>query len=78
MPSELDEILRRVMQLEIERQALKKETDKASKERLKKLEKELADLKSEADALQARWKWRATSRRTAGASDGFTSPSCSK
>jgi ATP-dependent Clp protease ATP-binding subunit ClpB len=55
MPSELDEILRRVMQLEIERQALKKETDKASKERLKKLEKELADLKSEADALQARW-----------------------
>ncbi len=55
MPSELDEILRRVMQLEIERQALKKETDKASKERLKKLEKELADLKSAADALQARW-----------------------
>jgi ATP-dependent Clp protease ATP-binding subunit ClpB len=55
MPSELDESLRRVMQLEIERQALKKETDKASKERLKKLEKELADLKSEADALQARW-----------------------
>src|SRR5437899_2186263 len=43
------------LQLEIERQALKKETDKASKERLKKLEKELADLKSEADALQARW-----------------------
>ena len=55
MPSELDEILRRVMQLEIEREALKKETDKASKERLKKLEKELADLKAEADALQARW-----------------------
>src|SRR5206468_2490937 len=49
------DLLRRVMQLEIERQALKKETDKASKERLKKLEKELADLKSEADALQARW-----------------------
>ena len=55
MPSELDEILRRVMQLEIEREALKKETDKASKQRLQKLEKELADLKSEADALQARW-----------------------
>src|ERR1700737_733908 len=55
MPTELDEILRRVMQLEIEREALKKETDKASKQRLQKLEKELADLKSEADALQARW-----------------------
>ncbi len=55
MPAELDETLRRVMQLEIERQALKKESDKASKERLKKIEKELADLKSQADALQARW-----------------------
>src|SRR5438309_381574 len=55
MPSELDEILRRVMQLEIEREALKKETDNASKERLSKLEKELANLKAEADALQARW-----------------------
>jgi ATP-dependent Clp protease ATP-binding subunit ClpB len=55
MPSELDEILRRVMQLEIEREALKKESDKASKERLKKIEKELADLKGEADALKARW-----------------------
>ena len=55
MPAELDEILRRVMQLEIERQALKKEKDPASKERLEKLEKELADLKAEADALKARW-----------------------
>ena len=55
MPAELDEKLRRVMQLEIEREALRKENDRASKERLKKLEKELADLKSEADALQARW-----------------------
>src|SRR5437879_4567466 len=55
MPSELYEILRRVMQLEIEREALKKESDKASKERLKKIEKELADLKGEADALKARW-----------------------
>jgi ATP-dependent Clp protease ATP-binding subunit ClpB len=55
MPSELDETLRRVMQLEIERQALRKESDKASKERLKKIEKELANLKAEADALQARW-----------------------
>ena len=44
MPAELDERLRRIMQLEIEREALKKETDAASKERLAKLEKELADL----------------------------------
>ncbi|HSW51425.1 MAG TPA: ATP-dependent chaperone ClpB [Bryobacteraceae bacterium] len=55
MPSELDERLRRIMQLEIEREALKKETDAASKDRLAKLEKELADLKSEADALKAQW-----------------------
>lgn len=55
MPAELDEILRRIMQLEIEREALKKETDPASRERLEKLEKELADLKAEASALQARW-----------------------
>ena len=56
MPSELDEILRRVMQLEIEREALKKEKDDASRERLKRLEKELANLKAEGDALNARWK----------------------
>jgi len=43
------------MQLEIEREALKKETDAASRERLAKLEKELADLKAEADALKAQW-----------------------
>src|SRR6202040_3251817 len=55
MPTELDEISRRVMQLEIEREALKKETDKASKERLAKLEKELANLNAEANALKARW-----------------------
>src|SRR3974390_1172915 len=47
MPAELDEMLRRSMQLEIERQALKKEKDPASKERLPKLEKELANLKAE-------------------------------
>ena len=52
MPADLDEILRRIMQLEIEREALKKESDNASKERLKKIEKEIADLKSESDALQ--------------------------
>src|SRR4029077_7691859 len=55
MPTELDEVSRRVMQLEIEREALKKETDRASRDRLEKLEKELGDLKSEADALKARW-----------------------
>ncbi|HVX67556.1 MAG TPA: ATP-dependent chaperone ClpB, partial [Bryobacteraceae bacterium] len=55
MPTELDERTRRIMQLEIEREALKKETDQASKERLARIEKELADLHAEADALQARW-----------------------
>jgi ATP-dependent Clp protease ATP-binding subunit ClpB len=55
MPSDLDEILRRIMQLEIEHQALKKESDSASKERLKRLEKEIADLKSVSDALKAQW-----------------------
>jgi ATP-dependent Clp protease ATP-binding subunit ClpB len=55
MPTELDEISRRVMQLEIEREALKKETDRASRDRLEKLEHELGNLKAEADALKARW-----------------------
>jgi ATP-dependent Clp protease ATP-binding subunit ClpB len=55
MPAELDEILRRVMQLEIEREALKKETDAASRRRLEKLEKELADLRASADQLKAQW-----------------------
>ncbi len=55
MPAELDEMLRRVMQLEIEREALKKETDPASRDRLERLEKELANLKSESGALKARW-----------------------
>jgi ATP-dependent Clp protease ATP-binding subunit ClpB len=55
MPTELDEISRRVMQFEIEREALKKETDPASRERLEKLEKELAELRSRADALRAQW-----------------------
>ena len=55
MPSELDEILRRTMQLEIEREALKKESDAVSKERLTKIEKELAELKTQSSALQAQW-----------------------
>ncbi|HUP49680.1 MAG TPA: AAA family ATPase, partial [Thermoanaerobaculia bacterium] len=55
MPAELDEVGRRIMQLEIEREALRKETDKASQERLQKLERELADLKEEMDRLSAHW-----------------------
>src|SRR5436853_197811 len=55
MPAELDEILRRVMQLEIEREALKKESDAASKRRLEKHEKELADLRANANQLKAQW-----------------------
>ena len=55
MPAELDETRRRIMQLEIEREALRKEKDAASKERLARLEKELADLKADSDALTARW-----------------------
>ena len=54
-PQALDEVDRAIMQLEIEREALKKEKDKASKERLKKLEKELADLGEESKELHARW-----------------------
>ncbi len=55
MPTELDEVNRRVMQLEIEREALRKEKDAASRDRLAKLEKELADSKAERDALMAKW-----------------------
>jgi ATP-dependent Clp protease ATP-binding subunit ClpB len=55
MPAELDEVRRRIMQLEIEREALRKEKDKASVERLGKLEKELADLKEEQTRLQSHW-----------------------
>jgi ATP-dependent Clp protease ATP-binding subunit ClpB len=55
MPVELDEVERRRMQLEIERVALQKETDDASRRRLGDLEKELADLKEEADRLRAKW-----------------------
>lgn len=54
-PTELDTVDRQVMQLEIEREALKKEKDKASKGRLKKLEAELSDLKEKSRALQAQW-----------------------
>ncbi|HSQ16943.1 MAG TPA: ATP-dependent chaperone ClpB [Anaerolineales bacterium] len=54
-PQALDDIDRQVMQLEIEKQALKKEKDKASKERLERLEKELADLREGQLPLMARW-----------------------
>ena len=55
MPAELDEITRRVMQLEIEEAALKKEKDKASKDRLTVLRRELADLKHRADSMRTQW-----------------------
>ncbi len=54
-PHEVDEIDRQIMQREIEREALKKERDFASQERLKKLEKEIADLKEQSSALRVRW-----------------------
>ncbi|BBW97099.1 ATP-dependent chaperone ClpB [Geobacillus icigianus] len=55
MPSELDEVMRRVMQLEIEEAALSKETDEASRARLAALQKELADLREKANAMKAKW-----------------------
>jgi ATP-dependent Clp protease ATP-binding subunit ClpB len=55
MPTDLDEVTRRVMQLEIEEAALTKETDKASQERLGHLRQELAELKDRAMALRAQW-----------------------
>ncbi|MFN6987098.1 MAG: AAA family ATPase, partial [Rhizobium oryzihabitans] len=54
-PEELDELDRRIIQLKIEREALKQETDQSSVDRLKKLEDELADTEEKADALTARW-----------------------
>ncbi len=54
-PAEIDAIDRAIMQLEIEREALKKERDKASKERLKSIEREIAELREQSDALRARW-----------------------
>ena len=55
MPTEMDELNRRVMQLEIEKQSLLKESDAPSRERLGKIEKELANLKERLGALQAQW-----------------------
>ena len=55
MPVEIDEINRRVMQLEIEREALRKERDEASRKRLDELESDLANLKEQRDALTVQW-----------------------
>ncbi|MEI2387363.1 ATP-dependent chaperone ClpB [Breoghania sp. JC706] len=54
-PEELDELDRRIIQLKIEREALKKETDQGSQDRLQRLEGELADLEEESAAFTARW-----------------------
>jgi ATP-dependent Clp protease ATP-binding subunit ClpB len=55
-PEDIDELDRRILQLQIEREALKKETDAASKERLGKLEKELSELEQKSASLTAAWK----------------------
>lgn len=55
MPSELDELERKIRQLEIEKQAVKKETDKASKDRLAGIEKEIAELSEKRNGLKAQW-----------------------
>jgi ATP-dependent Clp protease ATP-binding subunit ClpB len=55
MPAELDEVTRRVMQLEIEEAALKKERDKGSQERLEGLRKELAELRDQTQVMRAQW-----------------------
>ena len=55
LPTELDEVNRKRMQLEIEREALKKETDAASRERLDRLEKELAEIRDKQSVLKAQW-----------------------
>jgi ATP-dependent Clp protease ATP-binding subunit ClpB len=55
MPSEIDAIDRRIIQLEIEKQSLKKDTDKAATERREKIEKELADLRLQMDKMKLHW-----------------------
>ncbi len=56
LPTEIDEVERRIMQLEIERAALKKESDPASQERLERLERELADLQEQSAGMKAHWR----------------------
>jgi len=55
MPEEIDELERKILQLEIEKQALKKEKDKSSKDRLDKINQDLAELKEKRDGLRAHW-----------------------
>jgi len=55
LPTEIDQVERRILQLEVEKQALKKEVDKASQDRLGKIEKELSSLKEESATLKAHW-----------------------
>ncbi|MCE5277085.1 MAG: ATP-dependent chaperone ClpB [Planctomycetaceae bacterium] len=55
MPAEMDEMRRRIMQMQIEREALRKETDEASKQRLEELERQLAQMQEQFGQLQARW-----------------------
>ena len=55
LPQPIDEVERRIVQLEIERQAMQKETDAAARERLATIERELAELRSQADAMKAQW-----------------------
>lgn len=55
MPTEIDEVERRIRQLEIEREALKKESDESAKQQLDKLEKELADLRERSNEMKAHW-----------------------
>ncbi|MHA1748720.1 MAG: ATP-dependent chaperone ClpB, partial [Promethearchaeota archaeon] len=56
MPTEIDEIERKIIQLEIQKQALKKENTKSSKEELDKIERELQNLREKSDAMKAQWK----------------------
>ena len=62
MPTELDEISRKIMQYEIEETALNKETDEISKQRLHDIQKEKADLKTKFDSMMAKWKNEKTDR----------------
>ena len=55
MPEELDQLERKRIQLEVEREALKKESDRASRERLSELEREIAELRDQGSAMKARW-----------------------
>ncbi len=55
LPTEIDDLERRIMQIEIERQALVKESDKPSRERVKQIEKELSTLREQSNALKAHW-----------------------